>query len=69
MKKYYYVATKDLKVGDYVRYSNGTYHKIVKISNKNLDSIVYNISVNNTHNFYVGNQQILVHNMNISGYK
>lgn len=49
--------------GDSVRYSDGTYHKVKKISHKDLRGTVYNLNVDNTHNFYVGKQQILVHNV------
>ena len=59
-----YLPNKLLQVGDYVKYSDGSYHKITEISNEELTNTVYNLSVDNTHNFYVTDNQILVHNTN-----
>ena len=57
-----WTEAKDINKGDYVLYADGTYHKVVKIRHKKLTETVYNLSVENTHNFYVGEQEILVHN-------
>lgn len=62
---YEWLATKYVKKGDYVRYADGTYHKITKIKHKKLTKAVYNISVDNTHTFYIDKEQILVHNVGI----
>ncbi len=58
-----WLRTRDVKIGDYLRYSDGTYHKIVKLSHKELTSTVYNLTVDNTHTFYVGYKEVLVHNI------
>lgn len=58
-----WIAAKNLKNGDVVMYANKKYHRIINIKNQKLKDTVYNISVDNTHNFYVGNQQVLVHNV------
>lgn len=58
-----WVATKNLRVGDIVMYSDKTYHRITSIKNEKLKDTVYNLSVDNTHNFYVGDQEVLVHNV------
>ena len=60
--KYQYLAAENLNIGDVVRYSNGEYHKIKEISHRRIGNTVYNLEVEDNHNFYVGNQGILVHN-------
>ena len=60
--KYVYIPAKDLKVGDIVRYSNGEIHKITSISHETIEKIVYNLEIEDNHNFYVGDKAILVHN-------
>lgn len=57
-----WIPAKELKYGDIVMYSNKKYHRIISIKDTELKNTVYNLSVENTHNFYVGNQQVLVHN-------
>ncbi len=59
---YDYIAAEDLKVGDQVRYSNGTYHTIEKIIDYYQRDTYYDIEVDNNHNYYVSEQKILVHN-------
>ena len=61
--KKYYTETKDIKLGDEVMYSNQKLHKVTKIEKENIEETVYNIEVEKTHNFYVEDQQILVHNV------
>ena len=62
---YEILEAKDIKVDDYVMYADYTYHKVTKIKHKKLKESVYNISVENTHNFYIDSEQILVHNVGI----
>ena len=65
--KYLWLPTKDIVLNDMVMYSNKENHKIISISKEKLKEKVYNLSVNNTHNFYVGKKQILVHNFYYCG--
>ena len=60
-KKYSYVPANELKIGDVVRYSDGSYHIIDNIIHSPIKKTVYNLEVDNNHNFYVGNG-VLVHN-------
>ncbi len=66
---YEILEAKDIKVDDYVMYADYTYHKVTKIKHKKLKESVYNISVENTHNFYIDSEQILVHNVGIKKFK
>lgn len=59
--EYKYVAAKDLKIGDIVRYSDNTYHIIKEIVYKPIVDTVYNLEVDDNLNFYVGDKEILVH--------
>ena len=59
---YTWLAVKELKVGDYVRYADGTEHVIEAMKHYNIIDTVYNIEVKNNHNYYVGKNQIFVHN-------
>jgi hypothetical protein len=62
-----WIPAEELKVGDQVMYSNHDYHTITDISTTELEDTVYNISVANNHNYFVGDQQILVHNIKVDG--
>ena len=59
---YDWIAAKDLNIGDYVKYADNTYHMIDDIKHESVVETVYNIEVQDNHNYYVGNNQILVHN-------
>ena len=61
--KFGYIPAKDININDLVKYSNNTNHKVVKIDSEDINETVYNIEVESTHNFYVGTQEILVHNI------
>ena len=61
--EFLWLPTKEMQVGDYIRYADGSYHKIINIKNEKLTKPVYNLTVDDTHNFYVGEQLILVHNI------
>ena len=56
------VSQKELKVGDYLLGSDNKYHKIKDIIHYHNEDLVYNIEVENNHNYYVGNNGYLVHN-------
>ena len=57
-----YIAAEDLKIGDRVMYSDGSFHTINSISHKPIHTFVYNINVSDNHNYFVGSNGILVHN-------
>lgn len=57
-----WIAASDLKVSDLVYFADGTLHKIEMIKVKEKALTVYNFEVDGNHNYYVGNNQILVHN-------
>ena len=61
--KYEYVAAQDLNIGDVVLYSNGEYHEIISTQHKKINNVVYNLTIEDNNNFYVGEKEILVHNM------
>lgn len=63
--KYPYIAAMELKVGDIVKYSDGKFHEIKSISHHPIENVVYNLEVEDNHNFYVGDKKILVHNMQV----
>ena len=58
-----WVRARELKVGDYVKYADGTFHQIVDLSYASEIHTEYNLEVEDNHNYYVGSQQILVHNL------
>ena len=58
-----WVAAKNLKVGDMVMYADGTYHSITDIISELQVNTVYNLHVKDNHNYYVGENNILVHNL------
>lgn len=57
-----WIAVNELKVGDKVLFANGTYHEISSLDYENKYDTVYNIEVENNHNYYVSEDGILVHN-------
>ena len=58
-----WVEARKLKVGDVVMNSNFQYHKIKEILKKHIKEDVYNIEVEQNHNYYVTENEILVHNI------
>ena len=64
-----WVQAADLKVGDLVLLSDGTLQKIIKINSELKHETVYNFEVSNTHNYYVGKNQVLAHNKGGGGGK
>ena len=58
-----YVAAQDLKVGDTFRDANGSTLRLDSLAIKPDTTLtVYNFEVNDLHNYYVGKQEVLVHN-------
>jgi uncharacterized repeat protein (TIGR02543 family) len=62
-----YVRAEDVRVGDKVLYADNTIHNIIMKTSESYNKPVYNIEVENNHNFYVGDNYILVHNISVSG--
>ena len=63
--KYYgYTAAELLSVGDRVMTSDGNYVEITDIENRTLAEpmTVYNFTVEDNHSYYVGENELLVHN-------
>ncbi len=57
-----YIAAEEMNIGDELMYSNGKYHKIENIEHVPIKRTVYNLEIEDNHNFYVGEKNILVHN-------
>lgn len=62
--KYVYIPAEELNIGDVLRYADGKYHRIVEISSRSIKETVYNLELEDNHNFYVSENMILVHNNN-----
>ena len=56
-----HISAEELKKGDKVFYSDGTYHNIVEITKRPINETVYNLEIDGNSNFYVGDKKILVH--------
>ena len=59
---YDWVEAQNLKVGDMVMDSKGNYYPITNITSKEIVENLYNIEVEDNHNYYVTTSEILVHN-------
>lgn len=59
---YEYKKVEDLQIGDLLMDSKGNYHPIRRITSKFMLSDYYDIEVKDNHNYYVGRDNILVHN-------
>ena len=59
---YEWISAEKLKVGDLVMDSNGNYYPIRRITSRKVIENVYNIEVEDNHNYYVSRDNILVHN-------
>ena len=57
-----WICAKDLHIGQWVLFADGTWHIIHKIEINIEHQTVYNFEVSNNHNYYVGYNQILAHN-------
>ena len=60
-----WVPIKDLKVGDILINSSGNIKVINKITSKKIEETIYNIEVEDNHNYYVTESEILVHNKKV----
>ena len=63
---YSWIAAKDLKVNDQIMLYNGEIHNIDKIESYSHFGTVYNLEVENHHNYYVSEDGILVHNVKLA---
>lgn len=61
-EKLEWIPASDLQINDLVLFSDYSWHKISQIDIKIQKTTVYNFEVSNTHNYYVGHNQILAHN-------
>lgn len=59
---YDWLPAKDLIVGNIVKDSNENYLSITNITKKTIIENLYNIEVEDNHNYYVTESEILVHN-------
>ena len=61
-RNYKGIAAKDIKIGDVVKYADGSYHKVTNIKHTKKRNTVHNLEVEGNHNYYVGDMSVLVHN-------
>jgi hypothetical protein len=57
-----WVQAEDLVIGDVIKSSEGDSVSIANITSEVSDEAVYNLTVANTHNYYVGEEKLLAHN-------
>lgn len=62
-----WIPAEELVVGDFVMLSNGNWNAIESIEMEVQLTRVYNLHVSDNHNYYVGENSILVHNKGDSG--
>ncbi|WP_195237746.1 polymorphic toxin-type HINT domain-containing protein [Clostridium perfringens] len=64
IKDKWWIAAIDIKENDYIELSNGEHEKIVSVRHEKREYPVkiYNLTVKDNHNYYVGNEEILTHN-------
>jgi len=56
------VLAADLHVGDWVREADGTPGLVQAVATTQRAQVMYNLTVDGAHTFYVGADQVLVHN-------
>lgn len=59
---YEWKEAEDLQVGDIVMDSKGNYYPITNVTSRDIQDNLYNIEVEDNHNYYVTTSEILVHN-------
>lgn len=64
-----WTEVSDIQIGDLVLFSDGTWHEISDIDYEVKHETVYNFEVSDTHNYYVGKNQVLAHNKGGGGGK
>ena len=64
---YMWMDAKNLKVGYQLLQSDGRHYPITKIKHYKHNGTVYNLSVENNHNYFVSENAILVHNRIVKG--
>ena len=57
-----FINAKDLKIGSILVDYEGNIHEITSITCESVTDTFYNIWVENNHNYYVTENNILVHN-------
>ena len=57
-----FINAKDLKIGNRLVDYEGNIHEITSITCESVTDTFYNIEVENNHNYYVTENNILVHN-------
>ncbi len=60
-----WVMSGDLRIGDAIAERTGGIATIVKIDERRGGAVVYNFTVHGTHNYYVSDAQLLVHNCSL----
>ncbi len=60
--QYVWMRAEDLKSGDKVLLTNGQALRIAEIHATKKDQTVFNFSVDELHNYYVGEEGVLAHN-------
>ena len=64
-----YVPAKHLSIGDFIQAADGSYQPITNIQHNTLEDpiTVYNFTVDDNHSYYVGENELLVHNAGCKG--
>ena len=64
IKDKWWTAAIDIKENDYIELSDGIYSKIISVAydKKSYPINIYNLSVEDNHNYYVGIDEVLTHN-------
>jgi hypothetical protein len=57
-----WVPAGNLKVGEHIRRGDGTYGTVEKVAYEQRRQLMYNLTVDVAHTFFVGDRQWLVHN-------
>ena len=65
VKDKWWTAAINIEKGDYLYSENNEYLEVdkVHVEKNNYPSYVYNLSIDENHNYFVGEEQVLVHNM------
>ena len=65
VKDKWWTAAINIEKGDYLYSENNEYLQVedVKVEKNSYPSYVYNLSIGENHNYFVGEEQVLVHNM------
>lgn len=64
--EYMWIPAKDITTSDFLINANKEKIEIYNITNKKENNTVYNFEVENNHNYFVSEENILVHNVKAS---